>query len=81
MGAHGKEPLMECFDIAIVGGGASGIGAAIRLRQEGITDFVLLEKGSAPGGTWRDNTYRGCACDVPVGRQTDDRRDAEQARS
>ena len=53
------------YEVVVVGGGASGIGAAIRLRQEGITDFVLLEKSSALGGTWRDNTYPGCACDVP----------------
>lgn len=52
-------------EVVVIGGGASGIGAAIRLRQEGITDFVLLEKSGALGGTWRDNTYPGCACDVP----------------
>ncbi len=49
----------------IVGAGASGLGAAIRLRQAGITSFVVLEKASSLGGTWRDNTYPGCACDVP----------------
>jgi cation diffusion facilitator CzcD-associated flavoprotein CzcO len=51
--------------IVIIGAGASGIGAAIRLRQRGITDFVVLEKADDLGGTWRDNTYPGCACDVP----------------
>jgi cation diffusion facilitator CzcD-associated flavoprotein CzcO len=56
---------MRHEEIVIVGGGASGIGAAARLRQAGIEDFVLLEKGDALGGTWRDNTYPGCACDVP----------------
>ena len=51
--------------VLIIGAGISGIGAAIRLREMGITDFVVLEKASSPGGTWRDNTYPGCACDVP----------------
>ncbi len=53
------------LDVLIVGAGASGLGAAIRLRQAGITDFAVLEKADRLGGTWRDNTYPGCACDVP----------------
>jgi cation diffusion facilitator CzcD-associated flavoprotein CzcO len=56
---------MKHEEIVIIGGGASGIGAAIRLRQAGLTDFVLLEKRETLGGTWRDNTYPGCVCDVP----------------
>jgi cation diffusion facilitator CzcD-associated flavoprotein CzcO len=51
-------------DIAIIGSGFAGLGAAIRLRQEGRTDFVVLEKADGIGGTWRDNSYPGCACDV-----------------
>jgi cation diffusion facilitator CzcD-associated flavoprotein CzcO len=51
--------------IAIVGTGFSGLGMAIRLRQEGEEDFVLLERAGEVGGTWRDNTYPGCRCDVP----------------
>ncbi|MEJ0017347.1 MAG: NAD(P)/FAD-dependent oxidoreductase [Acetobacteraceae bacterium] len=51
--------------IAIVGAGFAGIGMAIRLRQAGRDDFVLLEQADAVGGTWRDNTYPGCACDIP----------------
>jgi cation diffusion facilitator CzcD-associated flavoprotein CzcO len=51
--------------IAIVGTGFSGIGMAIRLLREGETDFVLLERAADIGGTWRDNTYPGCRCDVP----------------
>jgi cation diffusion facilitator CzcD-associated flavoprotein CzcO len=50
--------------ILIIGGGYAGLGAAIRLRQEGITDFVVLERSGALGGVWRDNVYPGCACDV-----------------
>ncbi|HKD76238.1 MAG TPA: NAD(P)/FAD-dependent oxidoreductase, partial [Ktedonobacterales bacterium] len=52
--------------IAIVGAGFSGIGMAIRLKQRGYRDFVVLERASDLGGTWRDNTYPGCACDVPA---------------
>ncbi len=51
--------------IAIVGTGFAGLGMAIRLRQAGIHDFVVLERATDVGGTWRDNHYPGCACDVP----------------
>src|SRR3954451_19968028 len=51
--------------IAIVGSGFSGLGLATRLRQEGIDDYVVLERGDGGGGTWHFNTYPGCACDVP----------------
>jgi cation diffusion facilitator CzcD-associated flavoprotein CzcO len=51
--------------IAIVGAGFSGLGMAIRLKQEGVHDFIVLERAEQLGGTWRDNTYPGCACDVP----------------
>ncbi|MGW8649012.1 flavin-containing monooxygenase [Nocardia salmonicida] len=49
----------------IVGSGFAGLGLAIRLSQEGRDDFLVLERGSEVGGTWRDNTYPGAACDVP----------------
>jgi cation diffusion facilitator CzcD-associated flavoprotein CzcO len=49
----------------IVGTGFSGIGMAIKLLREGERDFVLLERADEIGGTWRDNTYPGCRCDVP----------------
>jgi cation diffusion facilitator CzcD-associated flavoprotein CzcO len=52
--------------VAVIGAGMSGIGAAIHMRRAGIEDFVVLERGSEPGGTWRDNTYPGCTCDVPT---------------
>jgi cation diffusion facilitator CzcD-associated flavoprotein CzcO len=51
--------------VAIVGTGFSGLGMAIRLAQRGETDYVVLEKADDVGGTWRDNRYPGCACDVP----------------
>lgn len=52
--------------VAVIGAGMSGIGAAIHMRRAGIEDFVVLERAGEPGGTWRDNTYPGCACDVPT---------------
>ncbi|MEV0477602.1 NAD(P)-binding protein, partial [Streptomyces prunicolor] len=51
--------------VVIVGSGFSGLCAAIKLKEAGIDDFVILEKDSDVGGTWRDNTYPGAACDVP----------------
>ena len=51
--------------VVIVGAGFSGIGAAIRLLQAGEEDFVVLERADDLGGTWRDNVYPGCRCDVP----------------
>ena len=51
--------------IAVIGAGAGGIAAAIRLRERGVSDVVIFEKAGEPGGTWRDNTYPGITCDVP----------------
>ncbi|MEV0150595.1 MULTISPECIES: NAD(P)/FAD-dependent oxidoreductase [unclassified Nonomuraea] len=51
--------------IVIVGAGFSGICMGIKLKQAGYHDFVILEQAGDLGGTWRDNTYPGCACDVP----------------
>jgi cation diffusion facilitator CzcD-associated flavoprotein CzcO len=51
--------------VAIVGTGFSGLGMAIRLAQRGQSDYVVLEKADEVGGTWRDNRYPGCACDIP----------------
>lgn len=58
------EPGTPQVKIAIVGAGFAGIGMAIRLRQEGEHDFVVLERSDQIGGTWRDNSYPGCAVDV-----------------
>ncbi|GAA2866642.1 NAD(P)/FAD-dependent oxidoreductase [Streptosporangium fragile] len=51
--------------ITIIGSGFAGLGMAIKLKEAGYHDFVILEKAGEIGGTWRDNTYPGCACDVP----------------
>ena len=59
------QPNPKDFNIVIVGAGFAGIGMAIRLKQEGIHSFTIFEAGDDIGGTWRDNTYPGCACDIP----------------
>jgi cation diffusion facilitator CzcD-associated flavoprotein CzcO len=60
----GSEP--EHVRVAIIGAGIGGLAAAIHLRRAGYHDLVVLERGHELGGTWRDNTYPGCACDVPT---------------
>ena len=52
-------------DVLIVGAGFSGLGMAIRLRQAGRESFLVIEKGDDIGGTWHENRYPGCACDIP----------------
>jgi cation diffusion facilitator CzcD-associated flavoprotein CzcO len=49
----------------IMGTGFSGLCLAIKLQQQGINDFLLLDKAEEVGGTWRENTYPGAECDVP----------------
>lgn len=51
-------------NIVIIGTGFGGLGMAIELKKAGIDDFIMLEKAGSVGGTWRDNTYPGAACDV-----------------
>ncbi len=50
--------------IVIVGTGFGGLALAVKLKDAGIDDFTLFERAEEVGGTWRDNTYPGCACDV-----------------
>jgi cation diffusion facilitator CzcD-associated flavoprotein CzcO len=57
--------LMAELAAIIVGAGFSGLVAGIELRKAGIESFVILEKAHGVGGTWRDNTYPGAACDIP----------------
>ena len=61
MSKTGPLPL----SVAIIGGGFAGIGTAIRLKQKRIDNIAVFERGTAVGGTWRDNTYPGAACDIP----------------
>jgi cation diffusion facilitator CzcD-associated flavoprotein CzcO len=53
------------IDVVIVGTGFAGIGMAIALRRAGMHSFIVLERADDVGGTWRDNRYPGCACDIP----------------
>jgi cation diffusion facilitator CzcD-associated flavoprotein CzcO len=55
---------LDC-SVLVVGSGFAGLGMAIRLKQAGFEDFAVLEQADEVGGTWRDNLYPGCACDVP----------------
>jgi cation diffusion facilitator CzcD-associated flavoprotein CzcO len=56
---------MQRVEVAIIGAGLGGLCAAIQLRAAGIQDFYVFERAPSVGGTWRDNTYPGCACDIP----------------
>jgi cyclohexanone monooxygenase len=58
-------PLPAHVHVFVVGAGFGGLGMAIKLAERGEHDFLVVEKGSEVGGTWRDNTYPGAACDVP----------------
>jgi cation diffusion facilitator CzcD-associated flavoprotein CzcO len=60
MNPAGRNPA-----IVIIGAGFGGMCMAMQLKRAGYHDFVILEAGSELGGTWRDNGYPGCACDVP----------------
>src|SRR5947209_2312805 len=63
--SHVNGSLPSHTEIAIVGTGFAGLGMAMALGRAGFHDFVLLERADDLGGTWRDNHYPGCACDIP----------------
>jgi cation diffusion facilitator CzcD-associated flavoprotein CzcO len=56
---------MSHHRVAVVGAGIGGLALAMGLLEDGVDDFVVLERGDGVGGTWRYNTYPGAACDVP----------------
>ncbi len=58
-------PEHSSYRVIIIGAGFGGIGMAMALRQAGIEDFLVVDRGNDLGGTWRDNIYPGAACDVP----------------
>ncbi|WP_431971961.1 flavin-containing monooxygenase [Nocardia sp. bgisy134] len=62
---HTQDTSRRHARVVIIGSGLSGLGTAVRLSQEGYTDFLVLERGEDVGGTWRVNTYPGAGCDVP----------------
>lgn len=57
--------MSDHYQAVIIGAGFGGLGMAIRMKQQGFSDLLLIEKGNDVGGCWRDNTYPGAACDVP----------------
>ncbi len=59
-----REPLFDEVTVAIIGGGFGGLLAGARLREAGIEDLRVIEKGGDFGGTWYWNRYPGAACDV-----------------
>jgi cation diffusion facilitator CzcD-associated flavoprotein CzcO len=60
-----STPCLDVLDVLIIGSGFAGLCMAIQLRRTGMDSFLILERGADVGGTWRDNTYPGCACDIP----------------
>ncbi len=60
-----QTDLPSTIGVAIVGSGFSGLAMAAELKRSGREDFVILERADDVAGTWRDNSYPGCACDVP----------------
>jgi cation diffusion facilitator CzcD-associated flavoprotein CzcO len=63
---NGSDGGLRDVRVAIIGAGFGGLGVAIKLREAGFDDFLVLERDEALGGTWWANTYPGCACDVPA---------------
>ncbi|MGQ0700819.1 MAG: flavin-containing monooxygenase [Panacagrimonas sp.] len=60
-----QKTELNHHSIVIVGAGVSGIATAIKLRELGIEDFIVLERASGPGGTWHNYRYPGLSCDIP----------------
>src|SRR5512139_2027149 len=60
-----QGPLPAHTRVLVIGAGFGGLGLAIKLAEQGENDFLVVERGGDVGGTWRDNTYPGAACDVP----------------
>ncbi len=59
------SPSLEHWPLIIIGTGFAGLSLALQRMNDGQEDFIVLEQAQSPGGTWRDNRYPGCACDVP----------------
>src|SRR5215475_176622 len=58
-------PQHSSYGVVVIGAGFGGIGMAVALKRAGLTDFLIVDSADDLGGTWRDNTYPGAACDVP----------------
>ena len=64
-GAFSSNSPVTNVDVLIVGAGFSGICMGIKLLEAGMQSFLIIEKSAEIGGTWWDNRYPGCACDIP----------------
>jgi cation diffusion facilitator CzcD-associated flavoprotein CzcO len=62
----GRVPERSSYRVVVIGAGFGGVGMGLALERAGISDFVIVDKAGEVGGTWRDNTYPGAACDVPA---------------
>ena len=60
-----KQTEQGTLEVLIIGAGFGGLGAAIKLQEAGVKDYIVLERAADIGGTWRDNQYPGAACDIP----------------
>ena len=60
-----SDRLNRHYPVVVIGTGFAGLCTAIKLKESGREDFVVLERRDDLGGTWRDNSYPGAACDVP----------------
>jgi cation diffusion facilitator CzcD-associated flavoprotein CzcO len=60
-----RPKAQPTYSTIVIGAGFLGLGAAVKLVEAGVDDFVILERSDRVGGTWRDNTYPGAACDIP----------------
>ena len=59
-----REPLTDEVEVVVIGGGFGGLLAGARLREAGVKDLRMIEKGGDFGGTWYWNRYPGAACDI-----------------
>ena len=59
-----RAPEKRDVEVVIIGGGFGGMLSAVRLKQQGIDDVLILEKGGDFGGTWYWNRYPGASCDI-----------------
>jgi cation diffusion facilitator CzcD-associated flavoprotein CzcO len=66
MTAAENFPPQRSPKVVVIGAGMTGVLMTIKLREAGITDVTILEKKDRLGGTWRENTYPGLACDIPA---------------
>ena len=64
--ANGVMPNVKDVQVAVIGAGFSGIGMGHRMLKAGFKDFLIFERASELGGTWRDNVYPGAECDIPT---------------